>query len=1138
MPQSSNRPFRPRFETLEARENPATLFAESFDTLKTPATPAGWQSWVNDSSYPYITTGLAASSGKTSLASLGGLGTSSRFWNTTLVAGDSGAAASVQSGNPAPAGVIARGQNLNTAAPSYLAALVQSTGRVDFVEVKAGVTTVLGSATPAQTVRGPWLRVSLQPNGTTAAVQVQRLDTGAYLTPAGTWQAAATAAISKTVTWNPAQGSVGIARGTGGQGMVYVDDVAANTPPPVQESFDTTAPGGLPAGWQKWQNDDAAGFRVTTGANGWVQSGSNGFSSDGRSPSQSRAWYATQMPADVQASAAVFTDTLIPASLFVRGSNLATAAPTYYAVTVTRGLTVQLTKTVNGVTTVLASLKTADYLSYQWVNLTLTANAGSVRALVYRADTKQWLSGDGTWQNWPDAAMEVADGAINGAGFVGLARAAVTAGSVSFDDFQTQPAGTATGPQVAVQASQAVGAVVGDVTFSAATTPVGAANRVEFRLDGVLKSATAAGTGVWTLDTTLVANGSHTLVVRAVDGAGNVGTGTLAFAVANPNPSPPPARPDLAQHASWIKIAQLAYDGTPIDAFTLDKLKNQVDLLIPNPKYLPAVDAVAPATPQIIYSNVSNLYQGLLTNWLDYADANNVSRELAFYHVSAPTGWSGASPSSQPVNQFWGVYRTPAAGSTAAATDLASAAYGGRSFGVGFGNTGESVAVGYPEEFREVNVALNKPAGATWKYVVEYASKVGADGSVTAWKTLTVNSDGTGGLTKNGQITFDPPADWVAGTVAGSARLYYLRVRTTAGGADAPEAKTVLGRDYAGANGGSTGVIPAFDYAADKNGDGYLSDAEYAGRKQGFDARFVYETRLFYPQYGQMRFVVDPSASAVRRWAAAYHQGVLASNPLADGIFLDNSDGKLPFAGISVIEPTTTYTDDAADLVLAVSKAVSPKLVFVNTSGSTAEGNEVAANATGSFEEFLIRATDATWSAVLDASNLVKGRLAADTPSPYVVIDTYPGGTSTSDPRTQLATLAYYYLLADPARTMLMMYGGYAPAASWSQTWIGAVSVNVGKPAGDMKVVASGADPQNPALQYQVFGRQYDNALVLYKPRSYTLAVGTGTTDDATATTVQLGGSYYVVAADGTVGKTPVTQVSLRNGEGAVLLKA
>jgi hypothetical protein len=59
---------------------------------------------------------------------------------------------------------------------------------------------------------------------------------------------------------------------------------------------------------------------------------------------------------------------------------------------------------------------------------------------------------------------------------------------------------------------------------------------------------------------------------------------------------------------------------------------------------------------------------------------------------------------------------------------------------------------------------------------------------------------------------------------------------------------------------------------------------------------------------------------------------------------------------------------------------------------------------------------------------------------------------------------------------------------------------------------------------------------VLYKPLSYGSGV-TGTTADNTATTFALGGPYYVLQNDGTLGPA-VTSITLRNGEGAILVKA
>jgi hypothetical protein len=1133
--------FRPGMESLEARETPSTLLYESFEKVTPPALPAGWQSWSASGQDPFITSRLAAATGTTSLASTGSLATRSRFWAAAPQPGDAGVTASVKSDGPAPVEVLARGQNLGATTASYLAAVVLPGGRqVQLVEVKNGVTRVVATLTAKNPAYDPWMAVTLQPQGNSAAVRVRRSDTGQYLNAAGDWQADPADAVSGSVTWNPTTGLVGIGRDPGGQGMEFLDDLTVTSPPDqgFSESFDGTAAGALPAGWAGWTSDGTAGFRVSTLR---ADSPPNGLVSDGTSVTTARAWYTKDQLADVQASAALFADRLIPASLIVRGSNLGTSTPTYYALTVTRGMTARLVKVVNGVETTLASVtsNSSSYFSGKWVRLTLTANGGQLDAVIFRPDTGQWLTPDGDWQGIPQPALEATDSSPLPAGFVGFGRSRLAAGPVGFDDLQVVPADLATGPRLTVTASQPGTTFAGDVTFRAVADPAGSARRVEFRLDGRLLAAFPTAPAEWTLDTTLLANGAHTLVVRAIDQAGNVGTATFGFSANNPNPTPPPTRPELPRKLPNIRIAQLAYSGNPMGVFEQTYLQNAVDLVIPNAAFMPTIDQVSPSTQQLLYSNLSNLYQGLLTDWLNYADRVGVSRELAFYHVTQATPFLGASPSSQPVNRFWGVYRGPA-GSNTGQTDLTSAAYGGRTFSVGFGAAGEAVAIGYPDKFREINYSLDRLAAAGWQGVYEYVSAVDAAGNPTAWKPLTLVSDGTGGLRSSGRVTFDPPADWVAAKIGNSsARLFYVRVRTVAGtSATAPDALFITGRDYVAANGSTVqGTIPAFDYAADANHDGYLSDAEYANRAPGKDARFVYESRLFYPYYGPMRFVTNPSSSAVRHWAADYHTRLLAQNPLADGLFLDNSSGRLPFAGTQVIEPTNTYAEDTANLVAAVWRAVAPKIVVSNTSGGQADAGPVTRASTGVLEEFVLRPTEATWATVNDVANLVAERLNADNPPPYVILDTHPGSFAPTDNRVRTGALAYYYLLADPDRTMIMFFGGYSPSAPWSQTWIPAATVDVGQPTGPMTTFATGADPANPALQYQVFARQYSKALMLYKPRSYALGKGTGTLDDATATTHQLGGSYRVLNGDGTVGPV-VTQVTLRNGEGVVLLKA
>jgi hypothetical protein len=117
-----------------------------------------------------------------------------------------------------------------------------------------------------------------------------------------------------------------------------------------------------------------------------------------------------------------------------------------------------------------------------------------------------------------------------------------------------------------------------------------------------------------------------------------------------------------------------------------------------------------------------------------------------------------------------------------------------------------------------------------------------------------------------------------------------------------------------------------------------------------------------------------------------------------------------------------------------------------------------------------------------------------------------------------------------------MLNGGNEPNTSWQRHWTDAITFNVGRPTASFSVFAKGFDPANSALEYKVYRREYQNAVVLYKPLSYTRGT-TGTIADNTATTHDLGGTYRVVRADGSLGPA-ITRITLRNGEGVVLAKS
>jgi hypothetical protein len=636
-------------------------------------------------------------------------------------------------------------------------------------------------------------------------------------------------------------------------------------------------------------------------------------------------------------------------------------------------------------------------------------------------------------------------------------------------------------------------------------------------------------------DTRNVSNGPHELLVRAWDAAGNVGEDQLTFVVHNRSAA---ERPVLPRHHDHIRYATLAYNGTKIGPNEEQLLRDRVDLVIPNARYLAQIDAAAPETPQLVYSNISNLYLDLLTDWLRYADRTGTSREDAFYHVAESTKFVGDSPSSQPVTWLWNVQRGPARGSQGF-TKLTGES---RTRGVGdiaLPGTGEAVYLGYPERFRELNLDLYRAPAVSWAGVWEYPSRVDVAGRPTAWKALPILSDGTGRFRQTGRLTFDPPRDWAPAIVPGSvAPLYYLRIRTAAGkAAETPILSRILGRDYVDARGARAGTIPAFDATADANNDGYLTDAEFARRRAGFNARFVYESRLFYPFYGQMRFVTNPSGKAVGTWAAGYHRRLLAAHPQADGVFMDNSGGKPPVENAVLVESTDTYASDYGAVLGTINRAIAPQWVLANTSGGGTEADRVVRQVPATIEEFALRPHAHSWVQFRDTADMVDRRLALSDPTGYLILDTLSTGGSPTDERTRVSALAYYYLLADPEATLLMTWGGEEPASAWTRHWFDAIAFDVGRPRGPWSEMQSGADPSNSELTYRVFKREYANALVLYKPLSYATGIGTGARADHSATTHQLNGNYRPLRSDGTLG--PVTSsVSLRNGEGAILVRA
>src|SRR5262249_49478218 len=149
----------------------------------------------------------------------------------------------------------------------------------------------------------------------------------------------------------------------------------------------------------------------------------------GPSNETSRLWNRGLMPADFALSGDLLVDSLQPVQFLVRGQNLAGDTPTYYAVSITRGMMVQFIKVVDGVTTVLASLATTGYFSQKWAHVAIKPQGDKFAVEIYRPDIKQYLSPDGLWESGALDAIQVTDASIPGAGYIGISRPATYAGS-------------------------------------------------------------------------------------------------------------------------------------------------------------------------------------------------------------------------------------------------------------------------------------------------------------------------------------------------------------------------------------------------------------------------------------------------------------------------------------------------------------------------------------------------------------------------------------------------------------------------------------------------------------------------------------------------------------------------------------
>ncbi|MCZ2341155.1 MAG: hypothetical protein LC104_05075, partial [Bacteroidales bacterium] len=215
----------------------------------------------------------------------------------------------------------------------------------------------------------------------------------------------------------------------------------------LAETFQTPTSSGLPVGWSQWSNDHTASFQSEPTATGQGDAGR--LVTTGRSTTTGRTWATTPYNADLNVSASVYLNSIVPVQLLTRGRNLQGTSPTYYAASIVRGTEVELIRVVNGVTTQLGTVKSVDYTSGVWVQVSIQAVGDRLSVSVFRPDTSSYLGQDGKWTRSPVMAIQTTDGMIREAGQIGINRLAGAADKIALDRVQVQSvAATTTSPMI------------------------------------------------------------------------------------------------------------------------------------------------------------------------------------------------------------------------------------------------------------------------------------------------------------------------------------------------------------------------------------------------------------------------------------------------------------------------------------------------------------------------------------------------------------------------------------------------------------------------------------------------------------------------------------------------------------------
>jgi len=324
--------------------------------------------------------------------------------------------------------------------------------------------------------------------------------------------------------------------------------------------------------------------------------------------------------------------------------------------------------------------------------------------------------------------------------------------------------------------------------------------------------------------------------------------------------------------------------------------------------------------------------------------------------------------------------------------------------------------------------------------------------------------------------------------------------------------------------------------------------------------------------------IMYPGNPNFRAFNAAYEQSQLATSyggATYDGIFVDNSvihvllnnNGTIVSGGAYAEYPGTSsvaaaaYDSDMALVFASVRSILGAKGVAgskLQVANGAISNVQSSANWTALFPYIDESYMEFALVPQLNSDNFIGtiGAIATANAAkvPAITSAHVAGSAWTAIASSDLMdVLAEYYLAATPSSYFVLQDLNSGDPETYG--WFPAIEYNVGSPsvgapntvtpagsqANGYYVLAIGKDPSDSLATYKVLARLYDNALVLYKGQSSwntTTGSVTNTIHNLPVTSDNPTGIYYQLNADGTVGSTAMTTITLGNAEGAVLVKA